>query len=303
MTDSIKLGITKGVEWTLNTLSVVALVLMAAMLRNHFSPKVATHPERSALANVLPNENWAANGVTLVMGLSVSCHWCTASAPFYRELLATNRGPAFHTIAIFPQSVSLGQEYMRSLGIMVGDVRQANLQQLGIEATPALFVIDSSGRIRSRWIGKLSPEEEDTVRRELSGIAAPQSGMKDLPQQQDDPITANDLRQLLRSEPMLRVIDIRPRFLYRARHIADALNIPQDELEIRAIHEIPKESTTVLYCHYYSPCESHAQARGIATYCTVGALQLHRNGFSKIKILSEDLVVLQSAGIRIFSLK
>jgi rhodanese-related sulfurtransferase len=301
-TDRIKLGIKTVVEWTLNTLSIVALILVAAMLRSHFSPKAAAHPEPPALANVLPNENWASNGVTLVMALSVNCHWCTASAPFYRELLATNRGPAFHTIAIFPQSVSLGQEYTRLLEITVKDIRQANLQQLGIEATPALLVVDASGRIRSRWVGKLAPEEEDSVRKELSSVAAPQPGMKNLTQQ-DDLITANDLRQLLRSEPTLPVIDIRPRSLYRARHIAEALNIPQDELEIRAIHEVPKESTVVLYCHYYPPCESHAKERGVATYCTVGARQLHRNGFSKIKILKEDLAVLQSAGVRLSSLQ
>jgi rhodanese-related sulfurtransferase len=301
-TDRVKFGIKKVVEWTLNTLSIVALVLVGAMLRDHFLPKAAAHPDRSALANVLPNENWASNGVTLVMALSVNCHWCTASAPFYRELLTTNRGPAFHAIAIFPQSVSLGQEYIRSLEITVRDIRQANLQQLGIEATPALFVVDASGRIRSRWIGKLAPEEEDTVRKELSGVAAPQPGMKNLPPQ-DDLITANDLRQLLRSEPMLPVIDIRPRSLYRDRHIAEALNIPQDELEIRAIHEVPKKSTIVLYCHYYPPCESHAKERGVATYCTAGARQMHRNGFSKIKVLKEDLTVLQSAGVRIASLQ
>lgn len=298
----IKPGIKKVVEWTLNILSLAALVLVAATLRGHFSPKAATPPGRLALANFLPDEDWASNGVTLVMVLSVNCHWCTASAPFYRELLATNRGPAFHTIAIFPQSVSLGQEYVRSLGIVVRDIRQTNLQQLGIEATPALFVIDASGRIRSMWIGKLAPEEEDTVRKELNGVAAQQPGMKNLPEQ-DDLITANDLRQLLRSEPMLPVVDIRPRSLYRVRHIAGALNIPQDELEIRAIHEVPRESAVVLYCHYYAPCESHAKERGIATYCTAGARQLHRNGFSKIKILKEDLTALQSAGVRTSSLQ
>src|SRR5262249_34264823 len=35
----------------------------------------------------LPDTNWEKNGQTLVLALSTGCHFCTESAPFYKELV------------------------------------------------------------------------------------------------------------------------------------------------------------------------------------------------------------------------
>lgn len=90
-------------------------------------------------------------------------------------------------------------------------------------------------------------------------------------------ITARELKDLLvRKGDGITIVDIRERDKFRREHIPSAINIPFDELEVRAEDELSKSSHVIL--SYYK-CDEENR---------VGALtssSLKNLGFSNVTVL------------------
>lgn len=114
----------------------------------------------------LPGVEWAKNQQTLVMAISSTCHFCTESAAFYRDLRARSR---VHTVAVLPQSVNEGRNYLSNLGVQVDEVLQAPLSSIDVNGTPTLMLVSRDGTVIRTWIGKLPPDLEREV---LLSVAA-----------------------------------------------------------------------------------------------------------------------------------
>lgn len=256
----------------------------------------------------LPDIDWSHNGVNLVLALSTDCHYCRESAPFYRNLVGSGTGDTFHTLAIFPQSTLESREYLRLQGIVVQEVRQANLSSLGVTGTPTLILVDNSGRVKSEWIGKLSPEQEGQVYRNLGTRRASNpenispklaSHVPPAGAQTEEPsaITPIELKRMMANSPNLPILDIRDRDQFSVDRIFGALNIPIDELETRAVHESPITSTILLYCNFTAACQAHANGTGNPIICSEGSLMLHDAGFEHVRLITSDLQAIKSVGI------
>jgi len=152
--------------------SVISGVLLAAFLFALYrfigiGSLTVTQSLQNGSAIELAGVDWTANRRTPVIAVRPGCPWCTASAVFYRDILHSNSTNAFHVLAISPYSVQKTAIYLRSLGVNVGDVRQADLNSLGVQGTPTLVLVNQRGHIESTWIGQLSPEIEGEVFRHL----------------------------------------------------------------------------------------------------------------------------------------
>ena len=108
----------------------------------------------------LPGIDWSRNEQTLVLAISSTCHFCTESAAFYRDIRACTR---VYTIAVLPQSVDEGRNYLRNLGVQVDEVLQAPPGSIDVGGTPTLLLIARDGTVVRRWIGKLPPDLEKEV--------------------------------------------------------------------------------------------------------------------------------------------
>jgi hypothetical protein len=62
-------------------------------------------------------------------------------------------------VAVFPQSVENSRTYLNKLGVSVSDVVQSSLSSIGVSGTPTLLMVDNSGSVSARWVGKLSDGE------------------------------------------------------------------------------------------------------------------------------------------------
>jgi len=103
-------------------------------------------------------------GATAVFVMSTSCHFCTASAPFYHKLtteVALRTKGNFRSIAVLPEDPTLSNAYVKVLGVNFDSVQQGRLA--GVRATPTLLLLDGRGIVKKVWVGQIPPAEEERV--------------------------------------------------------------------------------------------------------------------------------------------
>jgi len=161
----------KRIELVANVaIIVVAILLGVVLVRSYLfrrSPAVqttATPAVRPGTKLSLPGVDWKATGRTLVMALSTQCHFCSESAPFYQRV-AQERAKTgnLRLLAVLPQSVSESQNYLKTLGVTVDDVKQLRLDSIGVSGTPTLLMANGEGIVTDSWRGQLSAEKEVEV--------------------------------------------------------------------------------------------------------------------------------------------
>ena len=150
----------------------VSVLLCIVLVKNHLlrdtTVNVKTdHPISSSGTKIgeridLPEVDWQKNRQTLLLALSTTCHFCSESTPFYQQL-AKERNGETHIIAVFPQAVNEGKEYLNEKNVFVDDIKQADLNSIGVNATPTVILTDDKGIARGVWIGKLPNSEETKV--------------------------------------------------------------------------------------------------------------------------------------------
>jgi peroxiredoxin len=124
----------------------------------------------ASLKSRLPGVNWGKNGQTLVLALSTQCHFCTESAPFFRQL-SEKPGKAFKIVAVLPQSATEAQEYLKRQGIHVDQLSQMPLEKVGVAGTPTMLLIDQSGIVRKSWVGKLNAQQQGEALKAISAAS------------------------------------------------------------------------------------------------------------------------------------
>ncbi len=157
-------GLARKIEILANVAIIgVALLLGVVVSKTYLLPHEANAGNliRSGININLPGEKWVGGRRTLLLGLSSSCHFCTESAPFYRELLL--KGASIRLVAVMPQTPDEGRKYLSNLGIHLDDVRQVSLDTLGITGTPTLILVNAKGVVTDVWQGKLTPDQEAQV--------------------------------------------------------------------------------------------------------------------------------------------
>lgn len=168
-------NVSKKIELAANLAIVVvaclfAIVLIKNELLNKSAARTTNNQNQPAPleSKFVGNPNlssldidWKQSRQTLILAISESCHFCTESAPFYKELV--QKKGSTRLIAILPQSVEDGTKYLQTLGVSVDEIRQLSLDRIGVRATPTLLLVDATGALRDSWIGILPPDKEADV--------------------------------------------------------------------------------------------------------------------------------------------
>jgi hypothetical protein len=162
--------ITQRLEVLTNLAIIVAAVLLSVVLiKNYLLPYFSKDGPRDfrvpAGAKVsLPGVDWSNNNQTLLLVLQKGCHFCTESAPFYQRLVRETAGRGnVHLIAVLPQETDEGKKYLDDLGVAIGEVKQAQLDSIGVYGTPTLILVNNQGVVITSWVGKLSADGEAEV--------------------------------------------------------------------------------------------------------------------------------------------
>jgi len=169
-------NIAKKIEVVANVAIIIAaLALTFVLAKRYFAPvlplaapeRAATNIQTGTKADFI-NVDWGKSDRTLLLVLQEGCHFCSESAPFYQRLAhETAQMSGIHLVAVLPQDVAEGSKYLNSLGVSIEDIRQAQLDSLGVSGTPTLILIDAKGVVMKSWVGKLSSDRETEVLNQL----------------------------------------------------------------------------------------------------------------------------------------
>jgi thioredoxin-related protein len=164
----------KRINLVVNLLIVAVLVCIGVVLVKHyrFSSRPATPPRDYHVAAgskiSLRDIDWEKNGQTLLLVMDTECSYCAASAPFYQQIVRENaQKRKVQLIAVLPQDVANSKQYLNHLGVPIDEVRQSALDPLGVKGTPTLILINDKAEVVRSWPGKLTPEEEKDVLRQI----------------------------------------------------------------------------------------------------------------------------------------
>lgn len=167
-------NITQRLEVLTNLAIIFAAVLLGVVLiKNYLLPNNSRDGPRDfqvpAGAKIsLAGVDWSNNNQTLLLVLQKGCHFCTESAAFYQRLVRETAGRgSIHLIAVLPQSSDEGRKYLDDLGVTIEEVKQAQLDSIGVNGTPTLILVNNQGVVITSWVGKLNADGEAEVLRRL----------------------------------------------------------------------------------------------------------------------------------------
>jgi thioredoxin-related protein len=160
----------RRVELLANVAIIIVAILLGGVIVKRFilNRDGHSHPAAKELAPgdkvPLAEADWAKNGRTILIVLQKGCRFCTESAPFYQRLVRELSGRSdVRLVALLPQQVADGKQYLNEMGVSIDDVRQVSLAQLNVRGTPTLILVNRDGVATDVWPGKLPSDEESKV--------------------------------------------------------------------------------------------------------------------------------------------
>jgi hypothetical protein len=156
----------KKLEATANiSLIAVSVLFGFILLKSQVFPNRSSQPPELSPGTrlSLSGVDWKVRQRTLLLALSNQCHFCSESASFYKRLTVGVPKESVRVIAVLPQSVDIGREYLKSLDLHVEEIRQTPMEALNIRGTPTLILVNEDGVVGKVWRGKLSTEKEAEV--------------------------------------------------------------------------------------------------------------------------------------------
>ncbi len=161
----------KRLDLIANFAVIITSVALLAFLGNFWwmSHHPNTLPPAKALAGStvhLSSVDFAQQKKTLLIVISPTCHFCVASEPFYRQL-ASMQGLKTHLVAVVPVPQADAERFVHSSINSSLEVVSASLDDVHVEATPTLLLVDAYGKVEKAWVGQLDDSGQKQVQSQL----------------------------------------------------------------------------------------------------------------------------------------
>jgi hypothetical protein len=156
-----------ALEAAANVSFVIGVVLLVSFsaIRTFSTPAHPSAQEGVAVGtSLMPDEHSSAwpNRTVLVV-VSSTCRFCTASMDFYRQLsqqVARNAKLSIRFVSAESADTLSGYLQRNGLaGVQIGPLPPG----YSIGGTPTLLMLDRDGRVSHGWLGQLSSEQEEQV--------------------------------------------------------------------------------------------------------------------------------------------
>lgn len=154
---------------------VAVVVFLALVVRGDFAwhriPQTAQAPSQNLIGTTvsLPGVQFPKDRSSLLLVVSTQCHFCKDSLPFYKDLTAKSHG-RLNVVAVLPQPQAEAQKFLQDAGVEANQVVTATPDTLGVRGTPTVLLVDSSGKVKHEWVGRLDQSgQKDLLEESLPG--------------------------------------------------------------------------------------------------------------------------------------
>jgi peroxiredoxin len=145
--------------------AIAVIVVAGVIVKRHVFPQRPTPLNVQGIAAGehlnLPDVDWKRTQKTLVFFLNKDCHFCTSSAPFYRQWIEeASSKQNFSLVAVLPNSAEEAQAYIQSIRLPIADIHVGPLAPYKIVGTPTVLLVDESGIVEKVWFGGVLGKEK-----------------------------------------------------------------------------------------------------------------------------------------------
>jgi hypothetical protein len=160
-------------------IAIAVLVVAGVLIKRQISPQRLSPYDRPRINAGerlnLPDVDWKQSKKRLVFFLNKDCHYCTASAPFYKQLTEEGLKHGVRSLAVLPNSMEEAKAYIQSVKLPIDDVRIGPLSSYKIPGTPTVLLVNGSGTVERVWSGAAPGSEKQMLDEFLASIENPSS--------------------------------------------------------------------------------------------------------------------------------
>jgi len=164
-------------KWlSLDNLTNVCIVLTCIVVSGAFLQRWLVVP-RQAGAPLLPTYEvgehitpptgvqFDVHANTVLLYLSSSCRFCTASMPFYAKLASARNEGDFEIVVVGSEPRESLTAYVLQHGLDAGGIVSVARGSFKSSGTPTVVIVDRSGRVQGAWTGLLGDQEREVRQR------------------------------------------------------------------------------------------------------------------------------------------
>lgn len=134
-----------------------------ALYGRFFPPKAEPLYRPGEIIRDTPELSFNRNPLTLLELTASTCHFCTASMPFYRRLNSAARKAGTRVVGVAPEDPEINRANFERNEVPIDDIVPLAKAGIRLRATPALILVNSNGLVVNSWLGRLRKQEEDKV--------------------------------------------------------------------------------------------------------------------------------------------
>jgi hypothetical protein len=165
-------GVGKSIDRAANLaviIGVIVLVVIATrgnLFRRSSAPATIGPIALVGTTINLPGISLPQDQDSLLLVVPTRCHFCQDSLPFYQKLIPAIKDKV-NVIAVLPQPKPEAEAWLSKSGVTGVQIASASPGSVGVTGTPTLLQVDSSGKVKAAWLGRLDESAQQQVRNTL----------------------------------------------------------------------------------------------------------------------------------------
>jgi rhodanese-related sulfurtransferase len=236
-------------------------------LRGYTILSVPVTPTPLSIGEAFPLDAVKSFDRAVVLVTSDKCRFSMKSVQFHQRLMDEAHRQGLPVVVVADPQVGIPVELASKISAK-DQVERANVASLRVKGTPTVVLVDH-GDIRGQWVGYMNPGQEETLLARLGGgfhslAFAGKGGAV---------VRIADAELDAALQPY-ELVDLRPREVFRLKHLPQARNIPVDELGARMKFELATSKPIVLDCGTVEASE-----------CALSAELIELDGLGKVRLL------------------
>ncbi len=162
----------------LETVANIAVILACTLFGVHYGTdlykraRASPPPSPYQVGDIIqdtPELGLRQAGMTILLVTRSSCHFCSASMPFYRRMTEAARQSGVRVVGATSEELDANRSHLSSNKILAESVVSVEGNHIKASGTPTLILVRRNGQVVNSWVGQLQEAREGEVLNTIKG--------------------------------------------------------------------------------------------------------------------------------------